>query len=574
MSLILVVDDMAVIREPIAAALRGKGYTTACASDGKEALALIKRTPPDLILLDVSMPGMDGLSVLRVLRSDPASAKVPVILLTASADKEHIVRAAKFGVRDYVLKSRFSFAELLARVEKYLSPEPSNTASAEAVATKAELVATPRSDTATAPIVTLTRQETAERVAGCTQTKTLPGVVAEVMSLVNSPRADMSDLAAVLKRDPVLASRVLLMANSAAFTSQKPRIATIEEAVRNIGVAGVRSMVISVGIFESFPPQGVNGSHITRCWQHSFAMASIMEKLVPSGGAVPPGVAHLAGLCHDLCDIVMRQSFATEYAFVTDVVARTGRPRWQVESSVFGMPYHELVTLVLGKLGLPPLIIAPIGEAFARTAPKEDRGVGGILTRALRIANLYANGLMLAAGPDAPVAPITVAECRTAFGDASPPEIDPQLLRSVILTTVNLLAGVGSAEAAELCRPPVSSGTRRILYWRHVGYSEFDPLAVLLGFAGEVEVRSTLPAPQDLLRFDALIVARSRQEIAAQQQVGEIVKLIGSRQFTVLYLSGLSLTCPDSVMYRQLPISLADATFFLNAIKPRTTAAA
>jgi CheY-like chemotaxis protein/HD-like signal output (HDOD) protein len=579
MSTILIVDDMAVIREPIAAALRAKGYTAACASEGKEALALVKREPPDLILLDVSMPGMDGLSVLRVLRSDPASAKVPVILLTASADKEHVVQASKFGVRDYVLKSRFSFTELLARVEKYVGPGAPAIVATEVPQTKSPQSTAAPQPTAppSGPLSRLTRQQTLERVAACTQTKTLPGVVAEVMSLVNSPRADMADLASVLKRDPVLASRVLLMANSAAFTSQKPRITTIDEAVRNIGVAGVRTMVISVGIFESFPPQGTDGSHITRCWQHSFAMASVMDKLVPAGGAIAPGVAHLAGLCHDLCDIVLRQYFATEYKGIADLVARTGRPRWQVESLVFGMPYHELVSLVLGKLGLPPPIITPIGDAFAVGVKKDDRGAGGALTRALRIANLYAHGLMLAAGPDAPVAPVTVAEHRAAFGDAPTPELDPGLLRSEVLTTVNLLAGVGSADAAELCRPPVKSSSRRIFYWRHAGYSELDPLAVLLGFAGEVEIRGESPSPQDLPGYDALVIAAPRQESAAQQLIGTLPNLLRPAQTPVLCLSGLpaeQLGGPQSTVHRQLPVSLADATLFLNSVKPRVSAAA
>lgn len=573
MSLIMVVDDMAVIREPIAAALRGKGYTTVCASEGKEALALVRRTPPALILLDVSMPGMDGLAVLRVLRSDPASVKVPVILLTASADKDHILQASKFGVRDYVLKSRFSFTELLARVEKYVSPP---TAPAPAETPAASALPLPLASAPPGSIPTLTRQQTIARVEACTQAKTLPGVVAEVMALVNSPRADMADLASVLKRDPVLASRVLLMANSAAFTSQKPRIATIDEAVRNIGVAGVRSMVISVGIFESFPPQGTDGSHITRCWQHSFAMASVMDKLLPPDSAVPPGAAHLTGLCHDLCDIVLRQQFPAEYAAIADLVARTRRPRREVESLVFGLPYHELVTFMLGKLGLPPMIIGPIGEAFARGTRKEDGGAGGILSRALRIANLYAHGLMLAAGPDAAVSPITVTECRAAFGTAPIPQIDAALLRAEVLTTVNLLAGVGSAQAAELCRPPVPFTGRRIFYLRHPSYSDLDPLGVLLGLVGTVDARNELVSAQDLPSYDALIVAGPRNESIGQPLTPALVSLIARRPIPVLCLSAVPpqpSNGPDSIMHRQLPLPLADATLFLNGVKARATAA-
>jgi CheY-like chemotaxis protein len=122
MSLVMVIDDMAIVREPIAASLREQGYRTVCAAEGREALATVRAETPDLILLDLSMPGMDGMDVLRAFRRENATARTPVILLTASADKQHVVEAARLGVRDYLLKSKFSFPELLVRVRKYLNP--------------------------------------------------------------------------------------------------------------------------------------------------------------------------------------------------------------------------------------------------------------------------------------------------------------------------------------------------------------------------------------------------------------------------------------------------------------------
>ena len=74
MSSILVVDDMAVFREPIAASLRLAGHQTQCAADGEEALRMVRQRRPDLILLDVSMPKMDGITFLKRLRAEPAIA--------------------------------------------------------------------------------------------------------------------------------------------------------------------------------------------------------------------------------------------------------------------------------------------------------------------------------------------------------------------------------------------------------------------------------------------------------------------------------------------------------------------
>src|SRR5437762_713260 len=97
MKTILVVDDMAVIRDPIAASLRGAGYRTLCASNGKEALQTLRTENADLILLDVVMPEMGGLEFLHHLRGNPATAHTPVILLSAAEGKKDILDAAKYG---------------------------------------------------------------------------------------------------------------------------------------------------------------------------------------------------------------------------------------------------------------------------------------------------------------------------------------------------------------------------------------------------------------------------------------------------------------------------------------------
>ena len=91
MSHILVVDDNAIIREPISACLRQAGYETTCASSGREALEVMRTAgAPGLILLDLSMPEVDGLSLLRALRKRKSALELPVILLTAASDKQTI----------------------------------------------------------------------------------------------------------------------------------------------------------------------------------------------------------------------------------------------------------------------------------------------------------------------------------------------------------------------------------------------------------------------------------------------------------------------------------------------------
>jgi len=118
-SFILVVDDNPAVREPLAAALQSAGYRSATARDAVEALERARRERPLLILLDVQMPGMSGFELLEAMRGDATLSDIPVLLLTATADKGLVTRAARLGVKGYVLKSSFSMPDLLARVKQH-----------------------------------------------------------------------------------------------------------------------------------------------------------------------------------------------------------------------------------------------------------------------------------------------------------------------------------------------------------------------------------------------------------------------------------------------------------------------
>lgn len=117
---ILLIDDEAIVREPLSAILGAAGYSVSCAADGRAALSAVRSKAPDLILLDVRLGSADGLSVLRDFRAHATTRTIPVILLTGVSDKSVILEAAKLGVDGYVLKSTFSSSELLTRVQSAL----------------------------------------------------------------------------------------------------------------------------------------------------------------------------------------------------------------------------------------------------------------------------------------------------------------------------------------------------------------------------------------------------------------------------------------------------------------------
>ena len=114
-SLILIVDDEPSGRRALESLLLGQGYGLAFASNGSEGLSLAKRLEPDLIVLDVMMPGMDGLEYLRVVRDNPRLAEIPIILVTALDDRSSRLAGLEAGADDYIVKP-FDRIELRTRI--------------------------------------------------------------------------------------------------------------------------------------------------------------------------------------------------------------------------------------------------------------------------------------------------------------------------------------------------------------------------------------------------------------------------------------------------------------------------
>ena len=117
--LVLVVDDQAPNRKLLADLLGAKGYAVATAESGEEALAAIPRVKPDLVLLDVVMPGLSGYEVCRAIRADPATGILPVVMVTALDPTEERIKGLEAGADDFLTKP-INAPELLARVKSLL----------------------------------------------------------------------------------------------------------------------------------------------------------------------------------------------------------------------------------------------------------------------------------------------------------------------------------------------------------------------------------------------------------------------------------------------------------------------
>ena len=116
---LLLVDDTPQNLQVLGTILRQQGYKINVAQHGRQALEVAQKTPPDLILLDVMMPEMDGLEACRHFKADPRTRDIPIIFLTAKTAAEDIVQGFEAGGVDYVAKP-FNPAELLKRVQTHL----------------------------------------------------------------------------------------------------------------------------------------------------------------------------------------------------------------------------------------------------------------------------------------------------------------------------------------------------------------------------------------------------------------------------------------------------------------------
>ena len=116
---VLVIEDEASVRENLVRFLELEGYLVSATGDGTSGVAMALRSPPDLVLCDLNLPGLDGFGILALLRADPRTAGLPFVFLTASAEIEDAKTGYRLGADEYVTKP-FSMPVLAAIIRQRL----------------------------------------------------------------------------------------------------------------------------------------------------------------------------------------------------------------------------------------------------------------------------------------------------------------------------------------------------------------------------------------------------------------------------------------------------------------------
>ncbi len=420
MSLILVVDDMAVFREPIAASLRLKGYETICAANGKEALEIAQNHKPDLILLDLGMPIMDGMAVLKARQNNPYLKTTPVILLTALADKNHIIQAARMGVKDYLLKTHFSIDDLDTRIQKYLlcstnngivgpsktnnnpslidnsnkessniknvntpkstsaGPEPTNDNNQNCTdeqTSAPKKVSSPEQDIHSTKMTTskvkldiekvkelkpiMSRSQIREILDNSAELKGLSPTVAQILKLLRNPNCSINNIAKVVRQDQAISLKLLKLANSSIYTRGEP-VETIPKAVMRIGLTQIRQVVLNIAVIDNF----TNSKYINiaNFWEHSISTgliaAQIAKKLQYNETQID--AAFTMGLLHDVGRMVYIENLGEQYSDIMQIAQSMQLPLEQIESRMLLINHADAMDRILHTWRFPKELINPI----------------------------------------------------------------------------------------------------------------------------------------------------------------------------------------------------------------------
>jgi len=117
---ILIIEDDRFLRELIAQKLIKEDFNISEAIDGEEGIKKIKEEKPDLVLLDLILPGIDGFEVLSKMREDPSITRIPVIILSNLGQREDVERGLKLGAVDYLIKAHFTPGEIIEKIKLVL----------------------------------------------------------------------------------------------------------------------------------------------------------------------------------------------------------------------------------------------------------------------------------------------------------------------------------------------------------------------------------------------------------------------------------------------------------------------
>lgn len=485
---LLLVDDQDSFRNPLAEALREQGYEVREAATAPQALEMAMRRKPDLMLLDVAMPNIDGFELLRYFRGRAVFRMVPVIFLTAYARRDFLAQAATMGVKDYLLKSSFSLEDLLHRIESHLGSAFQGSASS--AFRRVDVV--PQPETPAVPAAAAPQHPTRHDPRDLLQhisVRSFPESVSEILALAGDPHSSLTQMESVLRRDPVLAAQVMVAANASPLR-RGLHSATLEDALRTLGMTQVVRIVSTVSVLKPEELSAEWGRDIRRLWSHCIAAAMVSQRLHETA---QEAYGFLLGLLHELPELLCMAQLKGDWE---EWKTRGEAQGWTLSVTLghaFGADFYDLSRQILTAMRMPETLSLPLREYhgfYLSETPLEP----GPEARTIDVAHQFATVLGRSGSPLTPVSPIR-ADLMRRFRSPGTLGLDLLPLDSQVLQW-EMMSGMRDDPVSAFPSDPL-----RILYWRSESWFSPDPIETLLqktGHAQRVDDFSELQANVDL----------------------------------------------------------------------------
>lgn len=539
-STILLADDLAIVRDPIAFVLERAGHVVLIADDGNTAWKLIEGHGPDLLILDIGMPGRSGLEVLELVRADGRFKTTPAIMLTDANDAETVKRAVDAGAQDYLLKSTYTTDGLLSRVNRHLgggdgagvaapagdsvgakaanapASRASTTQQAEDDAVPARneplaLSVEDREDAVRAMKPKVSRREVAELLDNFGELPAMSSVAMEVLEKSRSDSGTPEAIAKLVRQDPGLALKLMKLANSAAYSRGDP-VDSLDRAILMIGTKAIGQAVLSIGVISSFSSLPEDAPlDIQSFWEHSIACGLFAAALARQMEDMDPDAAFTMGLMHDIGKLVLMSVLPADYFEALRASLELGARLDVVEQRFFLTDHGQAMDKLLRRWGFSREMIDPV--VFHHEEPKEIRTKPKAIRdeiALLGLADRLAHACGMVSGPIDLIQPLR--EHRELL------DVDPAVIDECIETIPDQVADLkmalltrSSAALPPTCRDTMrerlaeAGGVRLLLPSEHTAYLEAfvksiardgseDPDVVLVPLRGSAFVQQAVEA--------------------------------------------------------------------------------
>ncbi len=375
---VLLVDDDDDFRDTVCEILREEGFEVMLSASASQAIEHASRQTPSICLLDVALPKIDGIQLLRYFRSRRLFRQMPVILLTAGIRKNEARQALQLGVKDVLLKSRFSIQQMMDRIHRRIHEEsqssgdssaewdsdpsihsgsPENLPSGFDSSLDFEFpIDPPKGDpSAWQHTQCILSEEMIDAIGGM---RSLPAILEKIVASLSQIEPDLLELEQILHRDPSVKSLLLQSAKDATLQGVEPA-RDLSSALHLLGPSHLLHLIATRAILRPDDLEGDAGEDLIALWRAGLATGLIAEHL-----ATPPNSskAFLYGLLTELPSIFALQYLGSDWLKWKSHGLVKSWPLREVLSSALGGPLEAMARQILVAYRTPPPIALPIQE--------------------------------------------------------------------------------------------------------------------------------------------------------------------------------------------------------------------